>query len=60
MEQTVNEKIKELLQTMAEELIEAKEMIESGEMTKPGLQDVHDNLIDRAAILNWILEGFEE
>lgn len=60
MEQTVNEKIKELLKSMSDAMMEAVEKIEEGTMTKNDLRDLHDDIINDLEEINYLTEGYKE
>lgn len=60
MEQTVNEKIKELLKSMSEAMMEAVEKIEEETMTKNDLRDLHDDIINDLEEINYLTEGYKE
>lgn len=60
MEQTVNEKIKELLKSMSDAMIEATEKIEEETMTKNDLRDLHDDIINDLEEINYLTEGYKE
>lgn len=60
MEQTVNEKIKELLKSMSDAMVEAVEKIEEGTMTKNDLRDLHDDIINDLEEINYLTEGYKE
>ena len=60
MEQTVNEKIKELLKSMSDAMMEAVEKIEEETMTKNGLRDLHDDIINDLEEINYLTEGYKE
>ena len=56
MEQTVNEKIKELLKSMSDAMMEAVEKIEEETMTKNDLRDLHDDIINDLEEINYLTE----
>ncbi len=60
MEQTVNEKIKELLKSMSDAMMEAVEKIEEETMTKNDLRDLHDDIINDLEEINYLTEGYKE
>lgn len=60
MEQTVNEKIKELLKSMSDAMMEAVEKIEEETMTKNDLRDIHDDIINDLEEINYLTEGYKE
>lgn len=60
MEQTVNEKIKELLKSMTDAMMEAVEKIEEETMTKNDLRDLHDDIINDLEEINYLTEGYKE
>lgn len=60
MEQTVNEKIKELLKSMSDATMEAVEKIEEETMTKNDLRDLHDDIINDLEEINYLTEGYKE
>ena len=60
MEQTVNEKIKELLKSMSDAMMEAVEKIEEETMTKNDLRDFHDDIINDLEEINYLTEEYKE
>ncbi len=60
MEQTVNEKIKELIKSMSDAMMEAVEKIEEETMTKNDLRDLHDDIINDLEEINYLTEGYKE
>ena len=59
-EETVNEKIRSLLKSMSEAMVEAVEKIEEETMTKNDLRDLHDDIINDLEEINYLTEGYKE
>ena len=59
-EETVNGKIRSLLKSMSDAMIEAVEKIEEETMTKNDLRDLHDDIINDLEEINYLTEGYKE
>lgn len=59
-EETVNGKIRSLLKSMSEAMMEAVEKIEEETMTKNDLRDLHDDIINDLEEINYLTEGYKE
>lgn len=59
-EETVNGKIRSLLKSMSDAMMEAVEKIEEGTMTKNDLRDLHDDIINDLEEINYLTEGYKE
>lgn len=59
-EETVNGKIRSLLKSMSDAMIEAVEKIEEETMTKHDLRDLHDDIINDLEEVNYLTEGYKE
>lgn len=59
-EETVNGKIRSLLKSMSDAMMEAVEKIEEETMTKNDLRDLHDDIINDMEEINYLTEGYKE
>ena len=59
-EETVNGKIRSLLKSMSDAMMEAVEKIEEETMTKNDLRDLHDDIIRDLEEINYLTEGYKE
>jgi hypothetical protein len=59
-EETVNGKIRILLKSMSDAMMEAVEKIEEETMTKNDLRDLHDDIINDLEEINYLTEGYKE
>ncbi len=59
-EETVNGKIRNLLKSMSDAMMEAVEKIEEETMTKNDLRDLHDDIINDLEEINYLTEGYKE
>lgn len=59
-EETVNGKIRSLLKSMSDAMMEAVEKIEEETMTKNDLRDLHDDIINDLEEVNYLTEGYKE
>lgn len=59
-EETVNGKIRSLLKSMSDAMMEAVEKIEEETMTKNDLRDLHDDIINDLEEINYLTEGYKE
>ena len=59
-EETVNGKIRSLLKSMSDAMMEAVEKIEEETITKNDLRDLHDDIINDLEEINYLTEGYKE
>lgn len=59
-EETVNGKIRSLLKSMSDAMMEAVEKIEEETMTKNDLRDLHDDITNDLEEINYLTEGYKE
>lgn len=59
-EETVNGKIRSLLKSMSDAMMEAVEKIEEETMTKNDLRNLHDDIINDLEEINYLTEGYKE
>ena len=59
-EETVNGKIRSLLKSMSDAMMEAVEKIAEETMTKNDLRDLHDDIINDLEEINYLTEGYKE
>lgn len=59
-EETVNGKIRSLLKSMSDAMMEAVEKIEEETMTKNDIRDLHDDIINDLEEINYLTEGYKE